>query len=465
MKFKRSAQAVALALLVAACSGDEPQQASPTTTAVAEVEVTTTVPPTTQAVAAPTTAVATTAPAPNSLAFASARDVGRLFEVAGAEATFANAGGGDAQGQIAPGTLVQATSAKNRDGALWVRVRETTGDLNNLGWLRADRLSPTSLFSVVDDPAQSGELRVARRSNDPISVVRTPGGTDEVLALQSQQVAMHGGSQALAADGETYLDVIDPASQTRIGWVRAASFSAIRSNLAQTQDHEPLRTRADRTVTYGAPLQSVSITQVGCNASRVTFTNPSVALGLAVVLGQDVPTGRMVGSQERWSAPSGGVLYVGPGDTATLTLPSDTPRTWYFAGLDEQLRAEAPRAADGTLSGAADGPVATTRSESIFIPGGACAYIEPTPDPSEADPFGLALEEQNGTEQPASSGPDGSESSTTGEGDLTDSGVEGESSPTTTRAVVQNQSTGQSQPGGAVTTDGDDGPSAALDAQ
>ena len=391
MKFQRIVQAALLATLVACSGGDDASQdAAPTTT---EAVVVPTVAPTTAAPTSTTAAPATAAPtttaaeAPESLAFSSARDVGRLFEVSGTQTTYASAERETPQGSIEDGTLVQATSVRSREGALVVQVRDPSTQ-ESYGWLVSDALVPTSRFATSEDPSQEGELRIARRSTDPLPIVDTPGGTTVVRTLRSQEIATHGGTVAVAASGDSYLDVIDPATRTRIGWIAARSFGTLTSAVFQNQDFEGLRTRADSSVSYGAPFQTVSVVQTGCNAAQVQFTNPSVSIGLAVVFGHDVPTGQTFSTREFWTAAGGGTFYVAPGDTAVLTLLTDSPRTWYFAGLDEELRAEANRAADGSLLGE---PAAATDTQQVSLPGGSCAYVPPVVV-DDAD-YGLTEEE------------------------------------------------------------------------
>ncbi len=377
MKLQRIAQAAVVALLATACTGGEEQTTPPTSLVV---ESTTQAPQTTAVVPTTTTTVATTqAPAPATLAFASARDIGRLFEVSGTQTVYTTSQGDEAAGQVAAGSLVQATSAKVRDGEFWVRVREAAAPNTDLGWVSSTKLSPTDRAVLTSDSTKSGELRQTRRSRTPFSVVQTPGGNDEVATLASGEVAMHGGNIALASSGDTYLDVVDPTSRAAIGWIKAQDFGEIRSNIAQNQNHEALSSRPKSTIEYGAPLQVVSTSTIGCNAAQLTFLNPSVSLGLAVVLGQGVPTGTVVRGAERWSAPNGGTLYIAPGDTAVLTLVTDTPTSWFFASLDADLRAEAPRASDGSLVVADGQEVPATNAQSIDLAGGTCVYVPPPP--------------------------------------------------------------------------------------
>ena len=386
MKFERIAQVALIGLVAAACSGSgEAEQVAPPSTeaplvTVTVPEVASTVPEATIA----TTSTTIAPPTPSSLAFASGRDVGRLFQISGTQRTFEAAGGGAQLNLLPAGTLIQATSARNSGDDLWVRVRDASSE-ENYGWLRAQDLSPTTLFVESADPDASGELRAVRRSADPTSIVRTPGGSDVVATLDSQEIAMHGGGMALASTGQQFLDVIDPLTQTRIGWIEESSFQVIRSNRAQNQDQISLRTGPDRSVTYGAPLRAVSVSLVGCNAAQVRFANPSASLGLAVVLGQEVPYGREVGSAERWTSQSGGTLYVAPGDTATLTLATDQTRTWYFASLDADGRADANRDGTGSLivPPGARGALSTS-FESVELEGGSCLPA-PVVDPDAYD--------------------------------------------------------------------------------
>jgi len=188
---------------------------------------------------------------------------------------------------------------------------------------------------------------------------------------------MHGGSEALAADGERYVDVIDPVSQTRIGWVNATKFGQIGSIKAHNQDWETVRTRRDNSITYGAPLGNISTLLVGCNATTLTFSNPSASVGLAVVLGEATPTGRAVGSREIWSAPGGGTLYVAPGDTAAITVTTGVDRTWHFAELDADLQARARRDTSGVLVA----PAEALDVRTIDVAQGSCSVDDAAGDP------------------------------------------------------------------------------------
>ena len=121
MKFERIAYTAIAALLVTACSGGD-EQAAPTTVPVVDVATTAAPIVTTSTTAAPATTT-TAAPAttisevPESLAFASTKDLGRLFEADGQQNLHLTPGG-DIDGAAVDGTLVQATSARNSDGTL-----------------------------------------------------------------------------------------------------------------------------------------------------------------------------------------------------------------------------------------------------------------------------------------------------------------------------------------------------------
>ena len=368
MKFQRIAQVALVAMLASACSGDSADQAAETTTSVpAEVVTESTVPP---ATTAPTTtaAPATTAPAPPSLAFSSAGDVGRLFVVDGLQSTFTSSDGTNLLSVLEDNTLVQATSARSGDGGLWVRVRNGETE-ENLGWLPADGLQPTQQFIIREGAGLSGELRVVRRSAEGSPLLVSPGGP-AVRTLASQSVAMHGGGQAIGADGTNYLDVIDAGTGARIGWIEASSFGLITSPIAQNQNQEPLASRADPTVTYGAQLQTVSVITNGCNASQVQFANPSASLGLAVLLGQSVPVGQTLSSRELWRSTGGGTLYVAPGDTATITVRTESVAAWYFTRLDGDFRAQAERSLNGSLTSE---PALATNAIQVDLAAGSCA--------------------------------------------------------------------------------------------
>lgn len=386
MKLQKIAQAAAVAMIATACvgGGDDPQQVSPDPT-VANVTVPSTLAPVPETIESTTTvAVATTEPEPQSLAFSSTREVGRLFRIDTLQATFTGPGSEEALGQIEPGALVQTTSARESDGALWARVRSTSEAQTDLGWVPADALVPTTDFVSVSNPTRSTELRVARRTRDSIAIVQTPGSNEQVGTLQPSEVAMHGGEVATAFTGEIYLDVIDSVSKARIGWVKASHFGSIQSSLIQNGQHEALRTRPSSSTTYGAPLENVSITTVGCNATQLSFTNPSSSLGLAVVVGTATPQGSETRGVERWGAQGGGAIFIEPGDNATVTVITRQSSTWHFAQLDEDLRAKAARNADGTLT---ESPASATDVQQVQLGAGSCAPSEPEPDAVDSDSY------------------------------------------------------------------------------
>jgi len=147
MRLRQVVPAILVALLATACSGGEPEAAPPVSSIAVEAADTTTAPADTIATTSSTEAAPSPgASAPVSLAFATTQDVGRLFEVDGRQTLRAEAAGDQSAGSIDGGTIVQATSARSRDGVLWVRIGEPTGERNTLGWVRSDQLRPTTQF-------------------------------------------------------------------------------------------------------------------------------------------------------------------------------------------------------------------------------------------------------------------------------------------------------------------------------
>ena len=141
MKLHRAAIVAGAALLAAACSGDEPAAAPETTVAVVEsAESPTTAAP--SATAAPTTVATIENDAPASLAFASTRDIGRLFEIDGVTQLF-DGPGGDVTATLEDGRLVQAGAARNVDGSLLVGIIDPTDPTAALGWVCLLYTSPS----------------------------------------------------------------------------------------------------------------------------------------------------------------------------------------------------------------------------------------------------------------------------------------------------------------------------------
>ena len=142
MKLHRAAIVAGAALLAAACSGDEPAAAPETTVAVVDsAESPTTAAPNTTA--APTTVAPIENDAPASLAFASTRDIGRLFEIDGTPQLF-DSPGGDIVAILEDGRIVQAGAARNADGSLFVGIIDPTDPTVALGWVDSNDLRPTT---------------------------------------------------------------------------------------------------------------------------------------------------------------------------------------------------------------------------------------------------------------------------------------------------------------------------------
>ena len=380
MKFERIAYTAIAALLATACSGGD-EQAAQTTVPVVDVAataapiVTTTTAAPIATTAAPTTTAAV-AQAPETLAFASTRDLGRLFEIDGQQNLYLTPAG-DIDGSVSNGTLVQATSARSNDGSLWVRVRATEGEYATLGWLAADTLRPTTRSVEISNNERSGEFRSAAGTlpGDELEIVTEAGGSTVAAVLKEREVAMHGGTAVLVADGTTWVDVVDTETQGRIGWVPSTYFTAVTSIQAQNDKGIDVARRIDNDTTYGAPL-STGVVSAGCNAVQIRFAPSSSSRGTAIVFGEEAPTGRQIGSTVVWSAARGSTVYVAPGESVTFTFLTDVARTWHFASLDADLQAESAGS-----SSASDGEaIAASNVQPFTIGRGSCIAEQPVVD-------------------------------------------------------------------------------------
>lgn len=390
MNSRRFVAAALLALFVAACSGGD-EQAAPeqTTTTTAAPAVVLREPPSTQApettAPAPTTTAAPTTDAvPESLAFASTKDIGRLFEVTGAGSVL-DGPSGDLVTSLADGTLVQAAAARKADDALMVGIVDPLEPSVAIGWINADDLRPTTQTVLSSDPEIAAQLRTARRGPgaDDVPVFSTPSETAPVVrTLANREIVMHGGNESIAADGSQWLDVIDANTRGLIGWVPSDQLLVLSSNSAMDSDQVDTDRRPDSAITYGASLPDGQIVAVGCNATQIAFSNSSSS-GMAFVFGTDLPVGIQTGDSEVWQATGGTRLFVDPGATVTLTLETDGPRTWYFAGLDATFRA-------ASIPSTAEGLVQATDFQEFALPGGSCVYEPPV------DPLGVDFYDETG---------------------------------------------------------------------
>ena len=230
MKRRISTVGLTVALVLTACSGDaEPQAANPETGRTVQIPATTT---TTTSVPPSTT---TTILAPSTLAFSSSADVGRLFSL-NRDITASTQPGGEADASaIGAGTIVQTSNLRSTDGTMWVRVEATTPDGPTLGWVPVDAISPTAESVFYENRQTARELRqVTRAVNDGVlNLLPSPGAGAPIASLAQDEIAMHGGVTGLAPSGEDWVDVIDPATGSRLGWVPARSFTRIRGGLLQ----------------------------------------------------------------------------------------------------------------------------------------------------------------------------------------------------------------------------------------
>lgn len=396
MKLHRAAIVAGAALVAAACSGDDPVVAPETTVAV----TTTIATPETTAAPITTTTVAVTVPTvddvPESLAFSSNRDVGRLFEADGAVQLFDNPGG-DGSGALEDGRLVRASAAQSRDDVLFVGIVDPDDPGVALGWVEAQDLRPTSQFVLSSDPSLANQLGAAISSSgqDTIEVAAQPGGSATVATLQNRESVFFVGNSALAADGQVWVEISRGASATPIGWIPSRNYADVRSTSARDGSFDDTARRPDNEVTYGAPLPTVAVGATGCNAVQIQLDNPSSSLGMAFVLGSEVPSAIVGASRESWSGSS---LFVAPGASTTITLPSANTATWFFAALDADFEAEANRTAQGELVGEAGSRAVATNVQEVTVPAGACGFVPPAPVPAPSDDLptaeDLAAEEE-----------------------------------------------------------------------
>jgi hypothetical protein len=341
-----------LGFIVAACSGDQvaapaDEAAIPTTNQA----VTTTEAPTTTTVAAPTTA-ATAETVPETLAFASTRDLGRMFVLdPAAEITQRSSEPGqDADlGELAADAIVQAVGAKSRNGGLWVEIIEATS-ASELGWIPAESLMATDETVIQTDADEVGQFRrVVRVSADSFLNVRSSpvSGADAVTQLGPNATFMHGGQTATAPDGSTWVDVVDSQTRELIGWV-IGDFVASASGIEiQTADGVDAAQRAASDVTYGASIGSAGVTAVGCNSVQITITGDSDTRGLRVIAGPTEPEAFALNSGLRWASTGGRETFIAPGQTVVFTVPSTGSFTWWILPLDSDGQALSTTATGG----------------------------------------------------------------------------------------------------------------------
>ena len=405
MNWKHLAGPALLLAVGSACTGGTEPQAGPVTIedsasddviAPLSVESTTSSTPTT---------VADSGDVPSQLAFASSSDIGRLFAVASSSSTLiAPDIEAETSGQVSSGQLVQATKARKVDSDLWVQIRNPE-DSENLGWLLATQLSPTTESIVTTDADKSGELRVVGRVKDELPIHTGPGSSSTNGALADGEIAFHGGTSALAADGETWVDVIS-SSGTRLGWVRSDNFQPIGRGYIQTSDGQEAGRRADSSITYGASIGSVSIGSVGCNAAQIIVTSSDSSRGLAVVFGTGTPNGRELRSTPNafaWSAPGGAIAYADPGLSLTLTVLTRSTTTWSFASLDDDGQAAFARNSDGSAALDESGQAVANDVRSTEVLSSSCGTAVAEPEPDQT----LTSEVPQGTEGAPTSGEEG----------------------------------------------------------
>jgi hypothetical protein len=333
---------------------------------------------------APTT-IADSGEVPSQLAFASSSDIGRLFALrSSSSARSAPDTEAETSSQLISGQLVQATKARKVDSDLWVQVRNPE-DSETLGWLLASELSPTTESIITTNGDKTGELRVVGRVKDELPIHTNPGSTSTAGSLADGEITFHGGRTALAADGDTWVDVID-SDGTRLGWVRSENFQPIGRGYIQTSDGQDAGRRADSSITYGASIGSVSVGLVGCNAAQIIVTSSDSSRGLAVVFGTGTPTGRELRSTPNnfaWSAPGGAIAYADPGLSLTLTVLTRSTTSWSFASLDDDDQAAFARKSDGNAALDESGRAVASNVQSLEVLSSTCGSPVVEPDLGE----------------------------------------------------------------------------------
>lgn len=221
---RRLAPLALVAVVASACSGGgeqpAPDQAAPVTT-VAPDTTTTTRPAETTTTSSTKSISSPTNDAPQSLAFSSSSDLGRLFEIDGSVSPASSAGSDTFGSLLSDGTIVQATNLRANDGEIWVRVNNTDLESDVLGWVPADSLRPTTQSVERFDPDSANEFRKVSRAvvDDLLGIYVNPGGVGSTTgSLIETEVAMHGGNDVLSATGESWVDVVDPSTNQRLGW-------------------------------------------------------------------------------------------------------------------------------------------------------------------------------------------------------------------------------------------------------
>ena len=435
MKLHRAAIVAGAALIAAACSGDEPAAAPQTTVAVvesAESPATTAIPATT---AAPTTAAPVVEnDAPESLAFASTRDIGRLFEIDGTPQLF-DSPGGDIIAILEDGRIVQAGAARNVDGSLLVGVIDPTNPTVALGWVDSTDLRPTTQALTSTDPSLANQLGMTFRTSgqDAIEVVTRPGGSSVAATLLSRQSVLYSGNSALAPDGQTWFEVLSTDTGTILGWLPSRNFTEVRGTSAQDGAFGDTARQPARDITYGSSLPIVEVSTLACNAVQIELVNESTTRGMAFVFASEVPFAVVGAGSEVWN---GTRLFVDPGDSTTLTLPNLSAETWFFASLDGDLRAEAVRTIGGDLSGAPGSRALATNLQEVSIPAGTCAFDPATvvPDDFNIDYDIAPGELESLEEEPEDDAELADEEGEEGDGD--DALVDGEVDETTTTTTT-----------------------------
>lgn len=399
MNSRRFAAAALLALTAAACSGGDGEEqvirevASTSTPAAVLSEPSSTVAPTT---AAPTTTVVvTTSPvaasdAPASLAFASTQDIGRLFEVNGSGAVL-DGPAGEIATTLGDGTVVQAAAARKAGDALMVGIVDPLEPSVAIGWIDAEALRPTTQTVLSSDPEIAGQLREIARSagSATVPVSSTPGGDDDAAILAHREIAMHGGNQAITADGKVWEDVVDPTTRATLGWIPADRWREVLGNSARTNENLDAPRTPSSERRYGAQLPN-GVVVAGCNATQIRFDNSSESTGMAFVFGTTIPVAvEQASGSTVWQSTGGATLYVEPGASVTVTVKTDQARSWFFAGLDSSMSTASEPSAYGL-------PRATDYQE-FALPSRVCRNDVRPPVVSGVTPAGSASESGSST--------------------------------------------------------------------